>query len=63
MTYCKQLHPWCIIRTLDNKERIVVARFRRRDDAVAYLSVLRQQVKNVKFLIFFDNQTKRKPDE
>ncbi|MEM1394378.1 MAG: hypothetical protein AAGG00_13995 [Cyanobacteria bacterium P01_H01_bin.150] len=72
MTYSKQLHPWCIIRILTNKEKLdnakfsnvghksnIVARFRRRDDAVAYLQVLRGSIKNIKnieFLIIFDLQ-------
>ena len=65
MTYCQQLHPWCIIRVLSNEQLLdntrvpssvqqsnVVARFRRRDDAVAYLQVLQHSSKNIKFLIF-----------
>lgn len=67
MTYFQQLHPWCIIRVLSNEQLLdnagvnagvkqsnIVARFRRRDDAVAYLQVLRHPIKNIKFLIVFD---------
>lgn len=72
MTYSKQLHPWCIIRILTNEEKLdnakfsnvshksnIVARFRRHDDAVAYLQVLRGSIKNIKnieFLLIFDLQ-------
>ncbi|PMB03936.1 hypothetical protein CEN49_21935 [Fischerella thermalis CCMEE 5273] len=76
MTYSKQLHPWCIIRVLPNKQQLddtgvsfhtisvpteyqestVVARFRHRDDAVAYLQMLKKSSKNVNFLIIFDVQ-------
>ncbi|AFY43436.1 hypothetical protein [Nostoc sp. PCC 7107] len=64
MTYFQQLHPWCIIRILSNKQLSdnagdisnVVARFRRRDDAVAYLQMLQHSSKNIKFLIIFDVQ-------
>ena len=54
MTYFEHLHPWCIIRTLSNKEYVVVARFRRREDAVAYLKVLQRLIKNAAFAIIFD---------
>lgn len=83
MTYFKQLHPWCIIRVLPNKQQLdnfgvplhaksistecqeskVVARFRRRDDAVAYLQVLQHSIKNTSFVIIFDVQGVRKLPE
>ncbi|MEA5568610.1 hypothetical protein [Anabaena sp. UHCC 0399] len=76
MNYYEQLHPWCIIRVLSNKQQldntgvsspvdnlakknqkaIVVARFRRRDDAVAYSQVLNNSIKDVDFAIIFDVQ-------
>ncbi len=56
MTYSQQLHPWCIIRTLPNKKQIVVARFRRRNDAVAYLQVLQSLLKGAAFALSFDSQ-------
>lgn len=56
MTYSQQLHPWCITRTIDDKKQIVVARFRRRDDAVAYLTVLRKSIQGVVFKITFDSK-------
>ncbi len=56
MTYFKQLHPWCVTRCLSNQEPLVVARFRRRDDAVAYLQVLQRSVKDIALTINFDPQ-------
>jgi hypothetical protein len=69
MSYLRQLHPWCVIRILPNQQQFddagvlsnspkssVVARFRRRDDAVAYLQVLQKSTKDIKFLITFDVQ-------
>lgn len=56
MTYSLLLHPWCIIRRLPNAKHLVVARFRRRNDAVAHLQVLQQLVKNASFEIIFDTQ-------
>ncbi len=69
MTYLQQLHPWCIIRVLSNNQQLdntsfskasqqsdIVARFRRRNDAVAYLQVLESSIKNIKFAIIFDVQ-------
>jgi hypothetical protein len=76
MTYQEQLHPWCIIRVLSNKQILdnvsdtsdvqqsnVVARFRRRDDAVAYLQMLQHSRKNIKFLIIFHVQGVQKLPE
>ncbi|MBW4629035.1 MAG: hypothetical protein KME49_26895 [Brasilonema octagenarum HA4186-MV1] len=63
MTYSEQLCPWCIIRTLPNKQPVVVARFRRRDDAVAYSQVLQRLVENVVFAITFDPQAVKKSPE
>jgi hypothetical protein len=54
MTYSEQLHPWCIIRTLPNNNYVVVARFRRRGDAVAYLQVLQRSVNHFTFMVTFD---------
>jgi hypothetical protein len=53
MTYCEQLKPWCIVRDIPNQENIVVKRFRRRDDAVAYLQVLKQSGRDIAFKIIF----------
>ncbi len=54
MTYLDQLHPWCIIRLLPNMQRRVIARFRRRNDAEAYLRVLHQNAPTLRYAIVFD---------
>ncbi|AFY99367.1 hypothetical protein [Calothrix sp. PCC 6303] len=56
MSYFEQLHPWCIIRTLPSKECILVARFRRRNDAFAYQQVLQRNVNNICFVVKFNPQ-------
>jgi hypothetical protein len=56
VTYSKQLHPWCIIRILPNNQQKVIARFRRHDDATAYLKVLHHSNRNAKFLLSFEVQ-------
>ncbi|WP_179049597.1 hypothetical protein [Nostoc sp. TCL26-01] len=56
MTYFEQLRPWCIIRNLSRNDCIVVARFRRHNDATAYLQVLQRQVNSVKFVLKFNAQ-------
>ncbi|MGI2906050.1 hypothetical protein [Tolypothrix sp. VBCCA 56010] len=47
-------HPWCIIRQLPNIQRLVVARFWGRNDADAYLQILRQLLPQVDRVIIFD---------
>lgn len=56
MTYFEKLHPWCLIRLLPNCQRIVVARFRKRNDADDHLRVLQRLVKHRTFVIIFDSQ-------
>lgn len=63
MTYSEQLKPWCIVRDIPNQENIVVKTFRRRDDAVAYLRVLRQSGRDVAFQIIFKAQNVNMPRE
>lgn len=63
MTYSEQLKPWCIVRDIPNQENIVVKRFRRRDDAVAYLQVLKQSGGDIAFKIIFKAQNVNMPQE
>jgi hypothetical protein len=42
------------VRYLANQEYMIVARFRRRDDAVAYLQVLCQANQRIVFVIIFN---------
>lgn len=63
MTYSEQLKPWCIVRDVPNQENIVVTRFRRRDDAVAYLQVLKQSGRDIAFKIIFKAKNVKMPRE
>jgi hypothetical protein len=54
MTYHQQLHPWCIIRLLPKMQRLVVARFRRHNDAEAHLQALRRLEPTAQYEIIFD---------
>lgn len=63
MTYSEQLKPWCIVRDTPNQENIVVKRFRRRDDAVAYLQVLRHSGRDIVFKIIFKDKNVKMPRE
>jgi hypothetical protein len=60
MSYSKQLHPWCVTRCLPNQKLAIVARFRCRDDAVAYLQLLRRSIKDIIFTIYFDGRKVKK---
>jgi len=39
MTYIEKLNPWCIVRHFPNMQNKIVARFRRRNDAEAHLTL------------------------
>lgn len=54
MTYYNQLSPWCIIRCLPNAQTLIVARFRRRNDAEAHLRILQQITPTATYHIIFD---------
>jgi hypothetical protein len=54
MTYQQQLHPWCIIRLLPQMQRLIIARFRRRNDAEAHMQVLRRLEPIAQYEIIFD---------
>ncbi|HAZ47469.1 MAG TPA: hypothetical protein DDW76_01555 [Cyanobacteria bacterium UBA11369] len=53
-TYREKLYPWSIIRHLPNVQRITVARFRRRNDALEHLQVLRRLIPNADLTVIFD---------
>ncbi|MDY6783637.1 MAG: hypothetical protein SW833_14035 [Cyanobacteriota bacterium] len=48
--------PWCIVRQLPNMQRLVVARFRRRNDAEGYLQILRRLLPVSSHAIIFDTR-------
>lgn len=54
MTYQQKLNPWVIHKLLPNLQQLAVNRFRRRNDAEAYLKVLKQMQPNAKFALAFD---------
>ena len=54
MTYQQQLNPWVIHKLLPNLKQLTVTRFRRRNDAEAYLRVLKQAHPHAQFAITFD---------
>lgn len=53
-TYREKLYPWTIVRHLPNMQRITVARFRRRNDALDHLQALRQLIPNADMTVMFD---------
>lgn len=54
MSYQQQLNPWVIHKLLPNLSQLTVTRFRRRNDAEAYLRVLKQTQPHANFAITFD---------
>ncbi|NEN99730.1 MAG: hypothetical protein F6K50_30910 [Moorea sp. SIO3I7] len=54
MSYKDELFPWRIIRHLPKCQRIVVARFRRRNQAEAHLQALRCLIPEARFTLMFD---------
>ncbi len=54
MNYQQQLNPWVIHKLLPNLKQLTVTRFRRRNDAEAYLKVLKQAHPQAQFAITFD---------
>jgi hypothetical protein len=54
MSYQEKLNPWVISKLLPNMSQLTVNRFRRRNDADAYLKVLKQMNPHAKFAITFD---------
>jgi hypothetical protein len=49
-----RLQVWCIVRLLPNVQRVVVGRFRKRNDAEDHLKILRRLEPDAVFIIFFD---------
>jgi hypothetical protein len=54
MTYQQQLSPWVIHKLLPNLSQTAVSRFRRRNEAEAYLKLLKQHQPQGEFAITFD---------
>ena len=54
MSYQNKLSPWVIHKMLPNLKQLPVIRFRKRNDAEAYLKMLRQMQPHATFAIAFD---------
>jgi hypothetical protein len=54
MTYQDKLSPWVVNKLLPNMKQMTVNRFRRRNDADAYLKMLRQMNPHDEFSVTFD---------
>jgi hypothetical protein len=53
-TYRDRLYPWCVIRHLSNMQRLTVARFRRRNEALEHLQVLQRLMPTTNHAVIFD---------
>ncbi|MGI0488080.1 hypothetical protein ACN4EK_21785 [Pantanalinema rosaneae CENA516] len=54
MSYQERLNPWVINKLLPNLKHLAVIRFRRRNDAEAYLKVLKETQPHAQFMIAFE---------
>jgi hypothetical protein len=54
MSYHERLHPWCILRFLPKMKWLIVARFRRRNDAEGHLKALCHLDPTIEYEIAFD---------
>ncbi len=56
MSYQDQLHPWVVYRLLPNLQRLMVARFRRRGDADAYLKTMQRVMPRSHFAVVYEGR-------
>lgn len=54
MSYRNALSPWCIIQHLPKMQRVIVARFRKRNDAEAHCKTLNRLNPAIRYEIIFD---------
>ncbi|NJR66478.1 MAG: hypothetical protein HC772_15995 [Leptolyngbyaceae cyanobacterium CRU_2_3] len=54
MIYRDRLSPWCVIQHLPRFQHAIIARFRNRNDAEAYVKVLRRMNPAIIYEIVFD---------
>ena len=57
MSYREQLQPWVVYRLLPNLQRLMVARFRRRGDADAYLKVMKRVTPEARFSVVYESSS------
>jgi hypothetical protein len=54
MSYQDKLSPWVVNKLLPNMKQLTVNRFRRRNDADAYLKMLKEMNPHAHFSVSFD---------
>ncbi|NJO80871.1 MAG: hypothetical protein HC827_21795 [Cyanobacteria bacterium RM1_2_2] len=54
MPYSDQLSPWVVYRLLPNCQRLLMERFRKRNNAEDYAKVLRQLQPNIELVVVFE---------
>jgi len=54
MSYQQRLNPWVVNKLLPNLKQLTVSRFRRRNEAEAYLKALQQMQPQSQFALLFD---------
>ena len=54
MSYSDQLRPWVVYRLLPNCQRLMMERFRKRNNAEDYVRVIRQMQPQAQFEIVFE---------
>jgi len=60
MSYQEQLSPWVVHKLTPDLKQAVVARFRHRNDAEAYLKIVNRMMPQFRFAIAFDMQNKQR---
>ncbi|HEY9662167.1 MAG TPA: hypothetical protein V6C65_27240 [Allocoleopsis sp.] len=54
MSYREQLNPWVVYRLLPNCQRVLLERFRKRNDAEEYLATMKRLAPGSTFEIMFE---------
>lgn len=54
MSYQQRLSPWVVNKLLPNLKQLTVSRFRRRNEAEAYLKTMKQMQPQSSFALMFD---------
>ncbi|MBW4659835.1 MAG: hypothetical protein KME15_14260 [Drouetiella hepatica Uher 2000/2452] len=58
MLYSDQLRPWVVYRLLPNCQRLMMERFRNRNNAEDYVRIMRQMQPDAQFEIVFESSPK-----
>jgi len=62
MSYSDQLRPWVVYRLLPNCQRLMMERFRKRNNAEEYVRVMRQMQPEAEFDIVFETYPHFNPE-